>query len=377
MEPALDPFLRVPSYSAGVNVVLAFDSFKGCLSAPSACEAVREGIRSARPGAEVSLCPLADGGEGTAAVLIKALGGEWIPMAVSGPLGHPVAAGYGWVETGRVAIVEMAAASGLTLLDPRERDPLRATTFGTGELILAAADRGARKILLTVGGSATVDGGVGAAEALGWSIDVEAGRLNAPTGLVLPDLEVLCDVDNPLCGPHGAARVYAPQKGATAAQVELLERRLARLAECVREELGIDAAGRPGAGAAGGLAFGAAAFLGGRLVSGADAVMRAVGYREAVGGADWVLTGEGSFDAQSLRGKAVSGAVREARRAGVRVGVIAGRVGLPEDAWRAAGIAWVRAMQREGVDEAESMRRARERLADAGAAFAREFATRA
>lgn len=313
---------------------------------------------------------MADGGEGTAEALMAALGGEWIPVTVTGPLrSMQVEAGYAWLPLAEIAVVEMAVASGLPLLKPADRNPMKTTTYGTGELVRAAIQKGARKILLTVGGSATVDGGVGAAEALGWKI--EADRMIPPQNLQLPEMDVLCDVTNPLCGPNGAAQVYGPQKGATADMVERLDARLAALAAAVEEQLGLRIADLPGAGAAGGLAAGAVAFMNGRLVPGIDAVMKTVGLADALRGADWVLTGEGRFDSQSLQGKVVDGVARLAKDAGVKTGVIAGSVLLEEAAWRAAGIHFAVSLQPAGMRVEESIRRSRELLFDAAAAFAR------
>jgi glycerate kinase len=371
-----------------MKIVLAFDSFKGNLSAREVCEIAAQGIRSVLPSAETVILPMADGGEGTAEAMMSALGGEWIPLTVTGPLPHMrVEAGYAWLPESKTAVVEMAVASGLPLLGPGERDPIRATTFGTGELIMAAVEKGAQKILLTVGGSATVDGGVGAAEALGWEFSGECGepapasvrpsaerglrQIIPPENLKLPEIDVLCDVTNPLCGPNGAAQVYGPQKGATPEMVGVLDARLAALADAVNVQLGKDIADVPGAGAAGGLAFGAVAFLGGRLVPGIDTVMNVVGLAGALQGADWVLTGEGRFDSQSLQGKVVDGVQRLAKAAGSKTGVIAGCVKLGEPDWRAAGIEWTATLQPQGMTAEESIARSRELLFGAAAAFAR------
>ncbi|MDH3345786.1 MAG: glycerate kinase, partial [Kiritimatiellaceae bacterium] len=325
-----------------MKIVLAFDSFKGNLSAREVCELAAEGVRSVLPNAETMIVPMADGGEGTADALMAALGGEWIPQTVTGPLPHmQVEAGYAWLPGSRTAVVEMAVASGLPLLTPDERNPIIATTYGTGELLRAAVNKGAHKILLTVGGSATVDGGVGAAEALGWKFSPDLGDIEPPENFEMPELDVLCDVTNPLCGPNGAAHVYGPQKGATPEMVEVLERRLATLANAVKKQLGKDIAGFSGAGAAGGLAFGAVAFMGGKLVPGIDTVMETVGLGDVLCGADWVLSGEGRFDSQSVQGKVVDGVVRLAKETGAKIGVIAGCVQLSEADWRAAGVEFV------------------------------------
>ncbi len=332
---------------------------------------------------------MADGGDGTAAVIHEALGGEWVECAVAGPLaGIPSSARYLWLPGPRLAVIEMAAASGLALLKPEERDPMRATTYGTGELIRAAVERGAQKILLGVGGSATVDGGVGAAMALGWKFLDAAGK---PVGFgggelqriatVIPpsrchserseespsattetlrfaqgdklQIEVLCDVDNPLCGEHGAARTFGPQKGATPVTVEKLEAGLANLAGHFPHLADV-----PGAGAAGGLGFGAAAFLGARLVSGIDAVMALTKFEDAIRDADWVVTGEGCFDEQSLRGKVVSGVMRLAQKHRVKVAVLAGSVKLTS----APGIEFVLATRPAGMVLPEALERAEELL---------------
>ena len=275
-----------------------------------------------------------------------------------------VDAGLVWLADHRTAVVEMATASGLPLLRPHQQDPLKTTTYGTGQLIKAAMGRGARHIVLAVGGSATVDGGVGAAQALGWSflagqgqeVALGGGSLSQITRIIPPpdprlnprsairnpqcrvSVSVLCDVDNPLCGPAGAARVYGPQKGATPEKVEILEAGLAHLADVIRVQIGPDIRDLPGAGAAGGLAAGAVAFLGARLVSGIDEVMSQSRLAEELADADWVITGEGRFDQQSLRGKVISGVARLARKRCARVAVIAGQVLLARSAYEEAGV---------------------------------------
>ncbi len=371
-----------------MKVVVAMDSFKGSLSAAEACEAVARGIRQETPHVELVLCPMADGGEGTAETLISATGGTWIPARVTGPLpGTEVEAGYAWLPGEPPgALVEMAAASGLALLRPDELDPLHTTTFGSGQLLAKAAERGAERLWLAIGGSATVDGGTGAARALGWRfLDAEGEEVGLGGGELerivhlerparadpLPPLEVLCDVDNPLLGPRGAARVFGPQKGATPEMVERLEAGLAHLADVVERELGVDVREIPGAGAAGGFGAGAVAFLGGRLVSGVDAVMNANGLRRAVEGAAWVVTGEGRFDDQSLHGKVVSGVLRVAAGAGARVAVVAGSVRLTPELASAHGVEVAEAAAPEGVPLPEALARAGEFVEAAARRFAR------
>jgi glycerate 2-kinase len=336
-----------------MKIVVAMDSFKGSISAKKVCRIVAETIRSTVPEVEVVTKPMADGGEGTADALMAAAGGQWIAVGTMGPLAHmQVNAGFAWLPESDTAVVEMAAASGLTLLEPVQQNPLRTTTYGTGQLIGAAIEHGARRILLAIGGSATVDGGVGAAMALGWGFVDSAGReiglgggelskldrIVPPQTEVLVPVDVLCDVNNPLCGRHGAAHVYGPQKGATPEMVKALDAGLLHLAHIVREQLGRDIAHLPGAGAAGGLAAGALAFMNAHLISGIDEVMSVSRLHDELTDADWVITGEGKFDAQSLHGKVVSGVVRLARENGVKVAVIAGQVALSPDTYRDAGI---------------------------------------
>jgi len=366
-----------------VKLLVAMDAFKGTLSAPEACAVVARGLRSVLSGAYVMEKPMADGGEGTGATIHAAVGGRWVGVPVTGPLPDRVVdAAYLWIPgDDPEALVEMARASGLELLEPDELDPLRTTTRGTGELVAAAARRGARSIHLTLGGSATVDGGTGAARALGWRfLDASGGavpegggglerihRIEPPVPDPLAEVrvEVLCDVDNPLLGSHGAARVFAPQKGATPETVERLEEGLAHLAERIEEQLGIDVRETQGAGAAGGLGAGAVAFFGARLVPGVEAVMDAVGLDAALENADWIVTGEGRLDEQSLHGKVVSGVARRARKAGVRVAAVAGRVELGEQEARAAGIEVVEAAAPSALSDEEAMARPEELLEEA------------
>ena len=359
-----------------MKIVIALDSFKGSLDARSACEAAARGIRAARPDADLVLNPMADGGEGTADAFRAAWGGTWIDLRVTGPLpGREVDAGYAWFEQRRCSVVEMASASGITLLARDELNPLSTTTFGTGQLLADAFQRRA-PVLLAVGGSATVDGGVGAAMALGWrfldargeSIGLGGGALVRistivpPPSRAYPPVEVLCDTTAPLCGAHGAAPTFGPQKGATPDMVRQLSDGLDNLAARVREALGIDIARTPGGGAAGGLAAGAVALFNARIVSGIKAVSDATGLAAALAGADWVVTGEGCFDATSLRGKVVSGVIESARRAGTKVAVIAGSVRLGEDEYRAAGVSAAAALRTEGMSLDHSVQHAAELL---------------
>ena len=359
-----------------MKIVVALDKFKGSLTAPAACEIVRRALPAT---AKIIVKPMADGGDGTADALHAALGGEWITQTVTGPLpATHCTARYIWLAHERRAFVEMAQASGLVLLNPEQRNPLRTTTYGTGELMADAIRRGAERIWLAVGGSATTDGGIGAAAALGWQFLDANGKPVNPVGgelerivmlrapsAQLPPVDVLCDVDNPLCGEHGAARVFGPQKGATPAMVEQLDNGLRHLAGIVKAQLGKDILNVPGAGAAGGLAGGAIAFLNARLVPGIETVMTASRLAEDLAGADWVITGEGQFDEQSLRGKVVAGVAALAQKHGVKVAVLAGRVKLSTAEWQQAGIAIAEAITPATLPTAEAMQRAPELLAAA------------
>lgn len=340
------------------------DSFKGRLKAYEACKHVANGLSRVYPDMEIVMAPMADGGEGTAEALMTACKGIWVDAMVTGPLpGMRVESGYVWFDQEKTVLVEMAHASGLPLLEPAQQNPMKTTTYGTGELIRLAIEQDIEKLMLTVGGSATVDGGTGAAMALGWQfLDQQGVRLGFGGEMleriarVVPprndfplSLEVLCDVDNPLCGPNGAARVYSPQKGATPEMTVMLERGLVHLADIIASELGQDVSSLPGGGAAGGLAAGAVAFMNGRLVPGIEAVMQACGFARLLKGADWVITGEGRFDHQSLHGKVVDGVARAAKQAGARVAVLAGCVELNEPGLWPAAVKTVRATQPAGM----------------------------
>lgn len=335
-----------------MKIVVATDSFKGTMKAPEACRIIADAIHEYLTEAQIVIKPMADGGEGTARAMIEAANGKWISSKVMGPLASmQVLAGFAWFED-KTALVEMASASGLELLDDNQMNPMKTTTYGTGELIRAAIEHGARKILLAVGGSATVDCGLGAAAALGWKFLDEKGNpvlfggagLEQVRTIIKPEkpdsvpVEVLCDVDNPLTGEHGAARIYGPQKGATPEMVEQLEGGLSNIAELVRQQLDCEIETLPGAGAAGGLAAGAVAFMSATIVSGIETVMARSNLRAELKSADWVITGEGSFDSQSLRGKVVSGVLQMARESGVKVAVLAGKVNIPQEESRRAGI---------------------------------------
>jgi len=339
--------------SKPVKIVVVTDSFKGSMSAERACDIIAETIMEYKPNAKVIVKPMADGGEGTAQAMIAAKSGKWIPETVMGPLPEMnVRAGFAWFKEEHKALVEMASASGLELLTKQQLNPMKTTTYGTGQLIRSAIKHGARKVLLAVGGSATVDGGAGAAMALGWSFLTANGkvislggaglsqlsRIVEPVELDLPPIEVLCDVDSSLCGEHGAAQVYGPQKGATTAMINRLESNLEHLASLIKQYLGRDVKDLPRGGAAGGLAAGSVAFMDAHLVSGIDALIRETCAEEEIKNADWVITGEGTFDHQSLRGKVVSGIARIAQKHNTKVAVLAGQVMISESDYLRLGI---------------------------------------
>jgi len=316
-----------------LRVVIAPDSFKGSLTSVQVAEALARGWREARPDDEILLAPLADGGEGTLVAIEAAGGWEWRTVAATDPIGRPVAARWLRSVDGRRAVVELAEASGLSRLTAAERDPMGASTLGTGEVLRAVVDDGIRSITLGIGGSATSDGGSGVLRALGAVIDWPASSVSLAgldTRLGDVDLRIACDVSNPLLGRRGAAATYGPQKGASPAQVAELDARLARFADALAAATGRDERETPGAGAAGGTAFGllsiADRFGSIRLVPGVDVVMEETGLRDKVAGAGLVLTGEGRIDAQTAFGKTALGVAKLAREAGVPCVAVGGGV---------------------------------------------------
>jgi glycerate 2-kinase len=335
-----------------VHVVVAPDKFKGSLTAREVAGRVAAGITAVHPGVDVVQVPVADGGDGTVDAALAA-GYERVPVRATGPTGEPVDTAYAVRD--EIAVVEMADVSGLRLLPPDRLAPLTATSYGTGEVVRAALDRGARTIVLGIGGSASTDGGAGMLEALGVRLLDAAGNPLPRGGAALADLHrvdptglhpavadarivVACDVDNPLLGPRGAAAVYGPQKGADPQQVGLLHAALARWADAVETAAGGSFRDRPGAGAAGGVGFAAMALLGGELEPGIGLVLDLVRFADHLPGASLVITGEGSLDEQTLHGKAPAGVAAAAAAAGVPVVAVAGRLALAPGRLRAAGI---------------------------------------
>lgn len=327
-----------------MKIIIVPDSFKDSLSAEGVAQAIAAGLAQVWPDAQLVQCPMADGGEGTVDAVLAACNGELRRQPVSGPLGGTVEARWGWLADSHTAIIEMAEASGLQRVAPGKRDACSSTTYGTGELVRAALDAGAQRIILAIGGSATNDGGAGAMQALGVQLFDSRNQILPPGGLALARLahisleqldprlaqvrfEIAADVNNPLCGPQGASAIFGPQKGATPEHVQQLDAALSHFADHCAKVLPKDVRDEPGSGAAGGLGFAAKAFLGAQFRAGVEVVAELVGLDAAVRGADLVLTGEGRFDAQTLRGKTPFGVARIAQRHNVPVIVIVGTLG--------------------------------------------------
>lgn len=324
-----------------MRIVVASDSFKDALSAEGVCAAIAQGVQEALPSAEIVAFPLADGGEGTARILTHHSGGQWHELTVADPLLRPCRAGFGLSSDKQQAFIEMASASGLERLTEAERNPLLTSTYGTGELITAAIQAGARELLLCLGGSATNDAGMGMARALGYHFWDETGQELSGCGAdlirvqAIDDRQVdplwrqcrvtaLCDVGNPLSGRQGAAVVYGPQKGATPAMVQMLDQGLHQFGSLLEQYTGESVQAIPGAGAAGGLGAGAIAFLGAELKGGVATVLTATSFAEVIAAADWVITGEGRLDQQTQEGKLIAGLCQWAQQEGVPVIALCG-----------------------------------------------------
>jgi glycerate 2-kinase len=371
-----------------VRILIAPDKFKGALNAREVAENIAKGLLDALPDIKIDMVPMADGGEGTAEAICEPRGGSRLKCKAHDPIGREIEARYAWIEDGQLAVMEMSETAGMRRLSESERDPVRATTFGVGEMILDAASRGANEIIIGLGGSATNDGGFGMARALGFRFFSNARELTGdvselrnlttiqapvaagvspasskmqPTRLP-PQLKIIAavDVQNPLLGENGATRVFGPQKGASKDELNILERALTRLAEVVAEEFDFDYRDRPGAGAAGGLGFGLMSFCSATIRPGFDVVAEAGGLRSKMKGVDVVITGEGSLDRQTLEGKTPAGVARLARKLGKKVFAIAGRT----DANRKVCELFdeVYQLARSGMSEKEQMKRAGELL---------------
>ena len=324
------------------KIVIACDSYKGCLSSSDVANAAAHGVAEVYPDCEVVKLAVADGGEGTVEALVDTLGGHLEWAEVSDPLGRPVRAAYG--VAGDLAIIESAAACGLTLLTKEERNPLVTSTKGLGELIMAAIDKGCRKFLIGLGGSATNDGGMGMIRAEGF--------LEKTKGM---KFTVACDVDTPYIGEHGASRVFGPQKGASEQDVEVLEERLRGYALTILKETGVDVRDMAGAGAAGGLGGAFRAYLGAELKRGVDLVLDQIDFDSKIQGADLVITGEGCSDYQTLKGKTASGVLERAKRQGIPVALVSGAV-RDEQMLRDGGFGIIEAVSPLSMSREEAMR---------------------
>ncbi|MEV5541626.1 glycerate kinase [Saccharopolyspora shandongensis] len=361
-------------------VLIAPDKFKGSLTAPEVAEAVAAGLRRARPDVQVRLAPVADGGDGTVQAAL-ASGYTPIPVRVAGPVGEPVDTEI--AISGDTAVVELASASGLALLDPEELAPLAASSEGTGEAILMALDAGARTVVLGVGGSACTDGGAGMLTVLGARVLDAADNPLPPGGgplvrvttvdlsgldprLAETEFILASDVDNPLLGERGAAHVYGPQKGADPEQVRLLDEALGNWSRAVLAAGGRDVAEQPGAGAAGGVGYGALAVLGARMRPGVDVILELIDFDRQLEGAGLVIIGEGAIDEQTLHGKGPAGVAARAREAGVPVVAIAGRCDLTPERLREAGVEAAYALTDIEPDPQRSIREAATLLVDLG-----------
>jgi glycerate kinase len=352
-----------------LKIVIAPDSFKGSMTALAAATNIEAGLKRALVGVHCRKVPMADGGEGTVQAIVDATGGTFVRRTVADPLGRRIKATFGMSGDGKTAVIEMAAASGLALLKPHERNPLLTSTHGTGELMTHALGLGVGKILIGIGGSATNDGGMGMARALGVQfLDAQGNAVGADGGALAQvaridmrgldprlkhvEIEVACDVDNPLTGRRGAAQVYAPQKGATPAAVKQLDAGLRQLADTVERDLGIAIVKVPGAGAAGGLGGGLMAFAGGQLRPGVDIVMDSVKLARSMQGCDLVITGEGRMDQQTAFGKTPAGVARVAKEQGLPVIAICGCLGKDPQVMHAIGIdAFFSALEEDVAEE--------------------------
>lgn len=358
------------------KIILAPDSFKGTMTSMEVCGELAAAIHGIYPEAEVISLPVADGGEGSVDAFLASVGGEKVPVECTGPNGQRIAAGYGLLPDG-TAVVEMAAAAGFSLADPR--NPERTTTFGVGELLCHAVGRGAKRIVMCLGGSATNDGGCGAAAACGVRFYDARGAVFTPVGGTLKDIAridgteldrtlaalpiiTMCDIDNPLCGKAGAAAVFGPQKGADEAMVHRLDAGLAHLADVLERDCGAAVRDLPGAGAAGGMGAGMAAFFQSRLQMGIETVLDTVGFEEKLSGADIVFTGEGRLDGQSRRGKVVAGVARRTEAGGVPVIAIVGDIGEGAETIYELGVTAVFSINRVAVPYEQARLRSRRDL---------------
>jgi glycerate 2-kinase len=370
-----------------VRILVAPDKFKGTLNARDAAQNIAKGLLDVLPDAQIEVVPMADGGEGTAEAICDAHGCSWLECKAHDPLGREIDARYGWIDQEKLAVMEMSEAAGMRRLSESERDPIRATTFGVGEMLLDATKRGANEIIIGLGGSATNDGGFGMARALGFRFlgagdrDIEQvvelallERIERPKEREEPKrprIVAAVDVKNPLLGENGATRVFGPQKGASKSDLDNLERALTRLADVVATEFGFDYRNEAGAGAAGGLGFGLLSFCGATIRPGFEVVAEAVGLESKMKDADLVITGEGSLDRQTLEGKTPAGVARLARELGKPVFAIVGRAS--EDRELREIFEGIYQNARPGMSQQENMKRAAELLRENARELAETF----
>ncbi|HGE72354.1 TPA: glycerate kinase [Candidatus Poribacteria bacterium] len=367
-----------------MKIVIAPDSFKGNLTAREVADAIEVGIRRIMPDVEIVKVPMADGGEGTVQALVDATSGEIITAEVTDPLGNRINAVFGILgnREPKTAVIEMASASGLPLVPLDKRNPMITTTYGTGELILKALDIGCKRLIIGIGGSATVDGGAGVAQALGIRLIDKDGN-DIPRGggglkyldridisgidqrLKETEIIVACDVDNPLVGPRGASAVFGPQKGATPEMVEQLDMFLDRYADIIKRDLAVDVKYAPGAGAAGGLGAGLMAFFKAQLKSGIDIVISASGLENSLKDADLVITGEGKIDRQTIYGKTPIGVAKSAKKYGLPVIAFAGNINTDSNVVYENGIDGLMSIISHPMTLETAMERSKELLADA------------
>ena len=374
-----------------MKILIAPDKFKGSLSAREVAENIALGLRDVLRNAEIAILPMADGGEGTAEVICNALGGSWVKCKAHDPFGREIDARYAWIANRKLAVMEMSEAAGMRRLSENERDPLLANTFGIGEMILNAAQNGARDTIIGLGGSATNDGGFGMARAVGFRFFSEGDqdeekkreltgavselqklkRIERPKDLSLPKIVAAVDVQNPLLGASGATQIFGPQKGASDDKIDILERALAKLADVVSIEFGVDYREEPGAGAAGGLGFGLMSFCGAKIRPGFEVVAEAADLESKMENFDVVITGEGSLDRQTLAGKTPAGIVRLARKLGKPVFAIVGRAS--DDQQVREIFDGVYENVRLGMSEEENMARAAELLRENARELAKQL----
>ena len=375
-------------YNSGVRILIAPDKFKGTLNAREVAQNIAKGLFDVVPDAQIEIVPMADGGEGTAEAICDARGCSWLECKAHDAVGREIDARYGWIDQEKLAIIEMSEAAGMRRLSESERDPIRATTFGVGEMILDATKRGANEIIIGLGGSATNDGGFGMARALGFRFEfedeqeqehgqlrlsdlVDLKEIRRPVDLLVPTTIAAVDVKNPLLGENGATRVFGPQKGASNRDLDNLERALTKLADVVAADFGFDHRYEAGAGAAGGLGFGLLSFCDATIRPGFEVVAKAVGLEAKMKDADLVITGEGSLDRQTLEGKTPAGVARLARKLGKPVYAIVGRASDDREVRDIFDGIYQNA--RPGMSQQENMKRAAELLRENARELAETF----